>query len=159
MLNCCYPLNRFLEVASLLFCAFLFVILEQNLPLNANVYCPILPIAFTFFSKLNHICCRMRTDFAERSKVVFWKIRCFFRKKLSFLKIAKGSQFAIECASNPNISLIFFSPNYECFRLTVRIFLKLEKLENMKNERFFLKKIFIFLKAVFTKMGRRKMSR
>ena len=87
----------------------------------------------------------------------------FLRKNLNFFDIPKGGKFAVECVSNGIISQkCLFRHNFEVYVAKTQKKLRAwDKLENMmKKECFFSEKnVFIFLKAFFTKMGRRKLCR
>ena len=111
--------NRKSKSERLLFSA-IYIIWEQNLPLNENVFYPILPNAFTFVHLFHQIVAQNATErvkFLKTLKIwVFLEKRYFSWKKTIFYKNVKGGKFAVECVSNGNVSLkCLYCPGSEVF--------------------------------------------
>ena len=87
----------------------------------------------------------------------------FLNRNLNFFEIAKGGKFAVVWVSNVNISQkCLFCPIYDIFSTNkYQKTFKVGKMRKYDEEGVFLreKNVFIFLKAFFTKMGRRKICR
>ena len=95
--------------------------------------------------------------------VFFWKNRrVFWKKNLIFSKETKGSKFAVKCVSNGIISENVLSDLIMSFSAKSQKTLNGGKSENYDEETVFFrekKRLSIFLKTFFTKMGMRNICR